>query len=72
MVWAIDLDDYLGMCGSRWPLLSAIRTRLADGSPPIDTVTLPYIESGPDSPKAEATKPEAANPKVTEAPSNVL
>ena len=28
MIWAVDLDDYLGLCGSRWPLLSVMNRQL--------------------------------------------
>ena len=28
MIWAVDLDDYLGLCGSRWPLLSVMNREL--------------------------------------------
>ncbi|KAB7504487.1 putative chitinase 3 [Armadillidium nasatum] len=28
MLWSMDLDDYLGLCGTRWPLLSALRASL--------------------------------------------
>ena len=28
MIWAVDLDDYLGLCGSRWPLLSVMNRHL--------------------------------------------
>ena len=24
MMWAIDLDDYLGECGEQWPLLKTM------------------------------------------------
>ena len=28
MIWAVDLDDYLGSCGARWPLLSTMNRHL--------------------------------------------
>ena len=28
MIWAVDLDDYLGSCGARWPLLSTMNRQL--------------------------------------------
>ena len=28
VIWAIDLDDFLGLCGKRWPLLTAVRSSL--------------------------------------------
>ena len=27
-IWAIDLDDFNGLCGERWPLLSAVNQNL--------------------------------------------
>ena len=33
MIWAVDLDDYLGLCGSRWPLLSVMNRQLRREEP---------------------------------------
>ena len=30
MIWAIDLDDFKGLCGPKWPLLSAIHSGLRE------------------------------------------
>lgn len=32
MIWAVDLDDFQGLCGARAPLLSAVRNNI-DGRP---------------------------------------
>jgi chitinase len=34
MVWSIETDDFLGLCGSKFPLLEALRTVLNGGSLP--------------------------------------
>ena len=55
MIWALDLDDYLGMCGTRWPLLTAIRTGLTGTYQPS---TLPEPVSGAEPEPEPASGPE--------------
>ncbi|XP_050304967.1 probable chitinase 10 isoform X2 [Anthonomus grandis grandis] len=31
--WAVDLDDFKGLCGNKWPLLGTINKQLKDKSP---------------------------------------
>ncbi len=31
MVWAIDLDDFTGQCGEKWPLMKSINRELGTG-----------------------------------------
>ncbi|XP_076042458.1 putative chitinase 10 isoform X2 [Oratosquilla oratoria] len=50
MIWAIDLDDNVGVCGSKWPLLSAMRRSLLSSSVP--------IQSGGPPPDVSVGKPE--------------
>ncbi|XP_066157317.1 probable chitinase 10 [Euwallacea fornicatus] len=35
--WAVDLDDFKGLCGDRWPLLNSIKRNLKGMSPTLTT-----------------------------------
>ena len=57
MIWAVDLDDFNGDCGEKWPLLNAMTSALKEedslshpppAHPEIDFV----IDEDPDSPDA--------------------
>lgn len=67
MIWALDLDDYLGMCGTRWPLLTAVRTGLTGSYVPQTTKPKPgpenEVQREPES-KPEP-KPEPTSPSTT-------
>ena len=55
MIWAVDLDDFNGLCGEKWPLLNAMKAGLKDANidyplpshPEIDFVV--EIDEDPDS-----------------------
>ena len=55
MIWAVDLDDFNGVCGEKWPLLNAMKAGLKDDGldyplpshPEIDFVM--EIDGDPDS-----------------------
>ena len=55
MIWAVDLDDFNGVCGEKWPLLNAMTTGLKEDNinyplpshPEIDFVV--EIDEDPDS-----------------------
>ena len=32
MIWAVDLDDFNGLCGEKWPLLNAMKAGLKDAN----------------------------------------
>lgn len=34
MIWAVDLDDFQGICGAKTPLLNAVRNNI-DGKPAV-------------------------------------
>ena len=43
MIWAVDLDDFNGVCGEKWPLLNALKAGLTD-----DEINYPLPPSHPE------------------------
>ena len=75
MVWAIDLDDNIGVCGSKWPLLSAMRRGLGLQSIPANTLS-PNQPGAPASTRptttTSTTTTTTAAPVITQSPTSMI
>ncbi|XP_038049704.1 uncharacterized protein LOC119723214 [Patiria miniata] len=72
MVWAVDLDDFNGICGETWPLLKAINRGLGFASgtnaPPPPNAPVTDAPPPPNAPVTDAKPPNApaTKPPITD------
>ncbi|XP_033630916.1 chitotriosidase-1-like [Asterias rubens] len=71
MVWAIDMDDFNGICGERWPLMKAINSALGlegDGPESTDEPTPSAAVTDQPATKSTATNSPTTNSLATNSP----